>query len=330
MLRVWSSFSARATAICSAALALVTVSTSGCGGTGEKVMPDVTAITDGGLTVDPCNLTATLDTHEFGCTPGPGVDRLDFEGYPAGIGALPTGWFRYIDQIAPGAVFIDPHTGLTTTDMSGANDTYTRMTADDRHCGPVTDSVAYHMLAEYQDVWGPQFGAKFDNGSDGPLPPVNITDWEGIGFWAKKGNDHPELEPTGTSMFVSLRDENLISSNSDTVPPCNDRSNIDSKKCDPFGAGVGFDTTWRYVMIPFDDMKQRGYGVHEDELDKTQYFEPLFQHGYRGRCKRQLECMDRRRHPLSAQIGLALLFQQGERLRQRCSDVRRLPPNGSR
>ncbi len=49
---------------------------------------------------------------------------------------------------------------------------------------------------------------KFDNGSDGPLPPVNITDWEGIGFWAKKGNDHPELEPTGTSMFVSLRDEN--------------------------------------------------------------------------------------------------------------------------
>ncbi len=29
-------------------------------------------------------------------------------------------------------------------------------------------------------------------------------------------------------------------------------------------------------MIPFDDMKQRGYGVHEDELDKTQILNLYF------------------------------------------------------
>ena len=29
---------------------------------------------------------------------------------------------------------------------------------------------------------------------------------KGWAFWIKKGDDHPELEPTGTSLFVSLRD----------------------------------------------------------------------------------------------------------------------------
>jgi hypothetical protein len=37
--------------------------------------------------------------------------------------------------------------------------------------------------------------------------------------------------------------------------------NVDAMKCDRFGAGVGLEPEWRFVKIPFDSMRQRGYGV---------------------------------------------------------------------
>ncbi len=263
-------------------LALASLGAAGCGGKGERLTPNVASSEDGGVTVDPCNLTATLDVHQFGCTPGLTAKCLDFEGYPAGNGSMPTGWFAYIDKIALNPEFINPRDGtIIASDLSSSSDTYVRMTESDKHCGSSTDTVAYHMLSKGQDVWGPQFGAKFTGQSDGPLPPVNLdnfagTNWEGMGFWIKKGNDHPELEPTGTSLFVSLRDPQTISSDSDTLPPCNDKSNFDNKKCDAYGSGVGFNTEWRFVMLPFDNMKQRGYGVPVNELDRTKILNLYF------------------------------------------------------
>lgn len=269
MAQLRSNFLARPTTVGIAVLALAGLGTLDCGGTGERVKPDTTATADAGLTVDPCNLSATLVTQPFGCTPGQGVFCADFEGFGTANGAMPTGWFRYIDKIAFNPSFIDPNTGKVVVGDPNANDTYERMTDADRHCG--NSNIAYHMLAENQDVWGPQFGLKFTGASDGPLPRVNVSKWDGIGFWIKKGNDHAELNPTGTSLFVSLSDPNTTSNTTgkDTDPPCNDSSNFDNKKCDAYGAGVSFDAAWRYIMIPFDDMKQRGYGVYEAELNRS-------------------------------------------------------------
>jgi hypothetical protein len=255
---------------------------AGCGGKGEKLTPNVTSIEDAGVKVDPCNLTATLDIASFGCTPGSTAKCADFEGYPAGSGALPTGWFRYVDKISdaaaiipdasfdPKPAFLDPVTGLPTT-----SDTYARMNVGDERCGVRT--VAYHLLTQNQAIWGPQIGIKFTGASDGPLSPVNLDtfagkQWDGIGFWIRKGTDHPELEPTGTTAFVGLSDPHTMSNSI----YCNDASNIDSEKCDPYGAGVSFDTKWRYVMLQFDDLRQRGYGVHEDKLDRTKIMQVKF------------------------------------------------------
>ena len=121
---------------------------------------------------------------------------------------------------------------------------------------------------------------------------MDVSDWEGVAFWIKKGSDHPELEPTGYTLFFSLRDANTAS---DSVL-CNDNATVDAQKCDAFGAAVNYLTDltdsqdkcdasgtrvkpldgnlplfycWRYVMIPFSEMKQRGYGVPEPALDKT-------------------------------------------------------------
>ena len=84
-------------AVSSVALALASSGAIGCGGTGERQKPDTLVTTDAGLTVDPCNLTDTLDIHQFGCTPGAITTRrrcADFEGYPEGTGNLPTDWFE--------------------------------------------------------------------------------------------------------------------------------------------------------------------------------------------------------------------------------------------
>ncbi len=37
--------------------------------------------------------------------------------------------------------------------------------------------------------------------------------------------------------------------------------NVDAMKCDRFGAGIGLEPEWRFIKIPFDSMRQRGYGV---------------------------------------------------------------------
>ena len=249
----------------SVALAFVFLGATACGGTGTRQKPETVISTDAGLEVDPCNLTDALEVHQFGCTPNAtaGIFCSDFDGAPPNVvGAMPKDWFEYIDQIAPHPEFV----------LSKQ----VQMTSDDKdrlpHCG--TGTYAYHMVAKNQNVWGPQVGIKFRAPQEGTMPPVNLNTfagnkWEGMGFWIRKGTDYSELEPTGTSMFVSLRDPNTISSSNDSLPPCNDASNFDSRKCDAFGAGISFDTTWRYVMISFDDMKQRGYGVHQDELDRT-------------------------------------------------------------
>ena len=36
---------------------------------------------------------------------------------------------------------------------------------------------------------------------------------------------------------------------------------VDTMKCDRYGAGVGLSPEWRFVKIPFDSLRQRGYGV---------------------------------------------------------------------
>jgi hypothetical protein len=49
--------------------------------------------------------------------------------------------------------------------------------------------------------------------------------------------------------------DNMVQANN-----CYDVS-VDVLKCDRFGAGVGLEPEWRFVKVPFANMRQRGYGV---------------------------------------------------------------------
>lgn len=223
--------------------------------------------------VDPCNLETTLELAQFGCAPAQSSQCLDFEG--TGSGGLPTGWFRYYDKIAQAPMYwsYDVNQGGWHWQSYGpggsgdavADDSYTRLSADDSHCG--SGNVAYHLLARNQDIWGPQFGVKFEN-NDMHLPPFDVSAWEGIGFWLRKGSDHPEVPNPGTVLFVSLADQHTVGSTTNTE--CNESANVDAEKCDPYGVAVGLEDQWRYVRVPFAKMQQRGYGVHVPYLDLTQ------------------------------------------------------------
>ena len=252
-----SNFFGFTTAVRSAGLCVSAFALFACGGTGDRLVANLSASTDGGARVDPCNPTATLEMDHFGCTPGLQLSKgtmmcADFEGYPAGNGGLPAGWFRYKDKIEEtSSQFIDP-AGIDSAAKMG----------DGAHCGGGV--YAYHMLSQGQDVWGPQIGVQTAiDGSN--VSNIDVSNWDGISFWVRQGNDYPELEPTGTSLFVSLRDVNTMPGSG-----CDDASNIDTEKCDPYGWPVGFDRSWRFMVLPFDDMKQRGYGVHEDALVRSQ------------------------------------------------------------
>lgn len=263
-----STFLTKHTAVGSTTLAIASLGFLGCGGTGERLKADTTVSTDAGLVVDPCNLSASLETQYFGCTPVPQkVFCLDME-QPA-----VTDGFVYQDTISFQLLGADE---AWTDPADGKIQKYYAIPMGENHCGD--GSYALHFTAHNQLVWGPQFGQQYALGtiSGDLLAPVDVSDWEGIAFWIKQGTDRPDLEPTGTTLFVSLRDPNTMSRGDQGGTRCDDKSNIDSEKCDPYGAAVGFDTTWRYVMIPFDDLKQRGYGVREEALDRTHIMKLTF------------------------------------------------------
>jgi hypothetical protein len=264
-----------------ALLALSALAAVGCGGKGERLKANATVAA--AEPIDPCNLSETFEISQFGCTPGKPVTTggntyssrcLDWDGTVDPTtgepkGSAPSGFFFYEDSIVAAAASNQGHPSEHLPPVVIMNNNhYDRMPADlPPHCSEHADLYAFHLITSGEDVWGPQFGVKFTSTTDGPLPPFDVSRYEGFGFWIKKGTDHPEFEPTGTSLFVSLGDENSTSSDNDNLPPCNDKSNHDVLKCDPFGVTVVLHTDWRFVMAPFDSLKQRGYGVHQEALD---------------------------------------------------------------
>lgn len=136
-----------------------------------------------------------------------------------------------------------------------------------------------HIRGEGLKIWGGQFYRNFSSNPDAPTP-VDASGYDGIAFWAKLGQKN-----VGTAVFVAFEDR-YTRENSTVVDEttgveaayCLD-SPIDAEKCDRFGAGVGLESNWRYIKVPFAQVQQRGYGkasarLHTEELlGVTVYFD---------------------------------------------------------
>jgi hypothetical protein len=109
---------------------------------------------------------------------------------------------------------------------------------------------AFHMTGENLRIWGMVFGWNFKGGAR------DLTEWDGVSFWARKGSD------SGSSLFFSVFDPKTETSGG----YCDSNSDVLSEKCDAYGTGVGLAEEWRFFAIPFEKLRQRGFGVPTEEL----------------------------------------------------------------
>ena len=121
-------------------------------------------------------------------------------------------------------------------------------------CG---SKYAFHVISGPFSKWGGQLGINFS-------PPIDSTilegeTFDGISFWARVapgsrsairiqvGESHTDAkypEPPGTP------------------PPCVADTNRDdtSNGCDSFGSYVDLNSDWHFFALPFEEMRQAGWG----------------------------------------------------------------------
>lgn len=125
-------------------------------------------------------------------------------------------------------------------------------------CG--TSRYALRLRARGLEIYGGAFGINFF------LRAEDASAWEGIAFWARRGSD------SGRSLFVSVSDKYTDENSGAPLQPegkpfCFEQTERMEEKCDRFGAGVGLGLEWRHYLVPFADMKQRGFGKVAPALD---------------------------------------------------------------
>jgi hypothetical protein len=118
--------------------------------------------------------------------------------------------------------------------------------------------------------------------SNPPTGPAffDAREWTGISFWALLGSG-----PSGTTALATVADpstagvlggvypfNDLVCGNGPCTPNTPPDNHCTSSSptlclCDPHGKGVGLVNHWAFYAIPFDDLRQKGYGAPEAALD---------------------------------------------------------------
>lgn len=91
------------------------------------------------------------------------------------------------------------------------------------------------------------------------LEPYDASGWDGIALWVRLGES-----ASNRGFLVSAKDEftSRPPLNSTAQPYCSTADGVaDAKKCDAFGLAVLLEPEWRFVLVPFAQMQQKGYGT---------------------------------------------------------------------
>jgi hypothetical protein len=80
---------------------------------------------------------------------------------------------------------------------------------------------------------------------------LDASAWEGLSFFLKRG-------PNGAGQTTSV----TVPDNTLSTSGCIESGAMDVRNmCDAYGFSVGFDDQWRFFVLPFAEMRQRGYGM---------------------------------------------------------------------
>lgn len=124
--------------------------------------------------------------------------------------------------------------------------------------------------------WGMTIGTRF-------APPLDGNEWEGIAFWARVG---PLTDPeTGqaigraTVRFEVGERHTHEKFDEGEGPICNPDHTDDTTEtgCDKFGISLVLGPDWELIKLPFDELRQKGWGKQAPYFDKAAVHSGSFQ-----------------------------------------------------
>jgi hypothetical protein len=286
-------------------LALVSLSTSACGGADEGRPPDARTQRsggEGGAGFDECEAAeqyefkALVDFEPYQVANGTAeFARCDPDASPAGISC--SFYFNYDEASSPkntaaglevGAdceeLLVDEDAEVFTFPRIGQQ-SFMGQTIEGGRCGEegrglniVTQNVGQCIGSDGRRGWGAALDVTF-------MPPLDASDWDGLSLWAKQGATDSESLDAFIIQFVDpntsgAEDPNTLEPTCDASDPAVGQQPVpDTEKCDSFGTAVTLSDDWALVPASFADLQQRGFGVASplghlktDEINRIQIF----------------------------------------------------------
>ena len=126
--------------------------------------------------------------------------------------------------------------------------------------GRCDSKYAFHFTVEPAMLvdWGANWGTSIS-------PPQDGSKWEGVSFWARRAPDS-----RGTLRIeIADRFTDGDYTDEDGNANCNAHFTDDTTAdgCDRFGGFASVGTDWKFFRVPFDDMRQAGWGVSAPYFD---------------------------------------------------------------
>jgi len=140
-----------------------------------------------------------------------------------------------------------------------------------RTCVPVEEAPACPFLPGPPEIGPCSTGLGPSPARRGCHAVQDMSDWDGIVVWARKGPG------SASSIRVRASDERT----DDKACICNSFTNQNdtSTGCDKFGRFVTLDETWRAYVVPFKEMQQGGWGLKSPGLSTDNLFEIAIEFG---------------------------------------------------
>ena len=146
--------------------------------------------------------------------------------------------------------------------------------ADKISGGRCGSQYAFHVISGPFTKWGGQLGMNLNPPkcvtSDCPpdSAPVEGGPYDGVSFWARV------VPPSGAPIRLQIAEshtDNKYPETGDAGPPCQNFAFVSAQNlglgCDTFGTFVDLTQNWQFIMLPFEEMRQEGWGKRAPFFD---------------------------------------------------------------
>ncbi|MBN2343673.1 MAG: hypothetical protein JXX29_18950 [Deltaproteobacteria bacterium] len=137
---------------------------------------------------------------------------------------------------------------------------------------PRCDSkFAIHFTAQGLVDWGANLGASFGVAQD-------FSQFDGISFWARRANhSHGVMRIEVADQYTEPNAKNEDGEKTNTAV-CTYDQTLDNPEdgCDRYGSFVQISTDWKFFKLPFEDMRQAGWGAQVPPLDTQTLYSVTF------------------------------------------------------